>query len=208
MRTTIEPQAPVFSTSLQDYFHCSVRRAVEHQGVPAGEATVYYLAGLLTNFSRSENLFEYGRDGVRLRSLAHLYADAVHSESERGRRLLMRQMGDVALFVSGMFSGFFNRRRALVGMDYYIAMGGQAYASLAGSGDGAFATRETEDVFERLSTGFGDFVGVLTEVGNEGARERHQQASELINHWGWHDRGIESVSLDTIAARVGRFGRH
>jgi len=206
MRTTSKPSSPIASSSLQDYFQRSVGRALDHHRVEAGDATVHYLACLLTHFSRSENLFDHTEDGIRLRPLAQIYADAVYSESEHERRLMLRRMGDVALFVSGMFSGFFQRRRAVVGLDYYIAMGGRAYGSLAGAQDGVGA--DAEDVFGRLSSGFGEFVVVLTEVGNEGARRRRREATALID--GWRQAALPADGLLAGLGDVhpGTHGRH
>jgi len=195
---------------LQDYFHRSVSHAVDRHHVVAGDATVHYLASLLTHFARSENLFDRTEEGVRLRPLAHLYADAVYSDSEHERRLMLRRMGDVALFVSGMFSGFFKRRRALVGMDYYIAMGGQAYASLAGDPGtaGAAGDMQGEDVFARLSSGFGEFVMVLTEVGNEGAHRRSQEVAALIATWSQQDASHPGLPPGWAVVGTDRNGRH
>ena len=215
MGQPVESYIPVASTSLQDYFHHSVSRAVDHQRVMAGDATIHYLVNLLTHFSRSENLFDYSDEGIRLRPLAHIYADAVHSESDRERRLMLRRMGDIALFVAGMFSGFFTRRRALVGRDYYIAMGGQAYASLADAHLPGAGGEMVDEVFGQLSNDFGRFVLVLTEVGEEGVRRRRRDLDALVAGWvGSGDARIhgadahQAMPSDWGLAGVGPQGRH
>lgn len=216
MTPSTEPSAPIASASLQSYFHHSISRAVDHQRVEAGDATIHYLVNLLTHFSRSENLFDYSDEGIRLRPLAQIYADAVYSESATERRLMLRRMGDIALFVSGMFSGFFRRRRALVGMDYYIAMGGRAYGCLAADDDPRSDGMLIEDVFGRLSRGFAEFVQVLTEVGEEGARRRERELTDLFEGWAAAPVGRQSTHMAAematppgwVAAPGSRLGRH
>lgn len=168
MPSPVESGSALASTSLEAFFHHSVSRAIHHQRVEAAEVTVHYLVSLLTHFSRSENLFDYCEDGIRLRPLAQMYAQALQSGSPTERRLVMRRMGDVALFIAGMFSGFFRRRRALVGMDYYIAMGGQAYGCLSDCRGRSPGDRALGEVFTQLSHGFGRYVLVLAEIGDRG----------------------------------------
>ena len=180
MASPVESGSALASTSLEAFFRHSVSRAIRRQGVDTRDVTLDYLVSLLTHFSRSENLFDYTDEGIRLRPLALLYAQAAQSQSLSERRLMMRRMGDVALFIAGMFSGFFQRRRALVGRDYYIAMGGQAYACLSsdcghGAGDPAL-----NSVFAQLAGGFAGYVGVLAEVRDFGARERVAGWSALL----------------------------
>jgi len=174
----VESGSALASTSLEAFFRHTVSRAIRRHGVDTRDVTLDYLVDLLTHFSRSENLFDYCDDGIRLRPLAQLYVQAAQSESIAEQRLVMRRMGDVALFIAGMFSGFFRRRRALVGRDYYIAMGGQAYACLSsgrGTGDPMLNA-----VYAQLAGGFGLYVRVLSEVRDGGAQERVEGWSALL----------------------------
>ena len=180
MASPLESGCALSSSSLELFFRHSVSRAIRRRGVDTRELTLDYLVDLLTHFSRSENLFDYTDEGIRLRPLAQLYAQAVQSESLSERRLMMRRMGDVALFVSGMFSGFFQRRRAVVGKDYYIAMGGQAYACLSSDCGRSGGDPGLNAVYAQLSGGFAGYVGVLAEVRECGVRERIDDWSALL----------------------------
>lgn len=171
----------VAGTSLEAFFHQVLSDAVEHQQVRAGDVTIRYLVMLLTHFARSENLFDYTEEGLRLRPLAQMYEQALQSASARERCLTMRRMGDVALFVSGMFSGFVTRRRALVGVDYYIAMGERAYGSLLQRGCCDPGSEALQDVFGQLSNGFGGYVRVLAEVGEIGVRGSRDELRRLLD---------------------------
>ena len=177
MASPVESGSALASTSLEAFFRHTISRAVRRQGVDTRDVTLDYLVELLTHFSRSENLFDYCDDDIRLRPLAQLYMQAAQLESITEHRLVMRRMGDVALFIAGMFSGFFRRRRALVGRDYYIAMGGQAYACLS-SGRGA-GDPILNSVYAQLAGGFGLYVRVLSEVRDAGVQERVEGWSAL-----------------------------
>lgn len=178
MASPVESGSALASTSLEAFFRQTISRAIHHQGVNTRDVTLDYLVGLLTHFSRSENLFDYCDEGIRLRPLAQLYAQAARCESLFEQRLVMRRMGDVALFIAGMFSGFFRRRRALVGQDYYIAMGGQAYACLS-SGRGA-GDPVLNSVYAQLAESFGLYVRVLSEVRDGGVQERVEGWSAML----------------------------
>ena len=178
MALPVESGSALASISLEAFFRHAISRAIRRQGVDTRDVTLDYLVDLLTHFSRSENLFDYYDDGIRLRPLAQLYAQAAQSDSIAEQRLVMRRMGDVALFIAGMFSGFFRRRRALVGRDYYIAMGGQAYACLS-CGRGA-SDPMLNTVYAQLADGFGLYVGVLSEVRDGGVWERLEGWSRLL----------------------------
>jgi hypothetical protein len=171
---------PLASSSLEAFFHQAIARALRQRRVQAAEGTVHYLVQLLTCFSRSENLFDYSEDGIQLRPLAHLYAQALRSGSVREQCLMLRRLGDVALFIAGMFSGFFHRRRALVGMDYYIAMGERAYGSLLQGRVGDPAGVALVDVFAQLSGSFSSYVGVLSEVGDAGGGQTRDRLQRVL----------------------------
>ncbi len=162
--STVEQQFDVITTSnLQTFFHESVSRAISNQRVEAEEATICYLVNLLTSFSRSENFFEDTGNGRGLRPLANLYALAVESHSETERKRVLQRLGDVALFVSGLFANSFRRR--LVDIDYYIAMGGGAYASLFETSKANVRDKALGAIFQQLAVHFARFVDVLAEVG-------------------------------------------
>jgi hypothetical protein len=171
--------------------------------VEAEDATVWYLADLLTRYARSENLYEYTAEGPTLRPLAMHYALALEAETERERRLVLQRLGDVALFIAGLFSGMLARRA--IGVDYYIAMGGSAYGYLRDSADSRGRERSLAAVFEQLSTQFVLFVDVLAEVAEQapGADDRDLlRTYELWMHSGsprlarWlQERGITPVRI-------------
>jgi len=162
MPTNARHDQLITETSLQEYFQNSVSDALENQNIEAGADTVHYVVNLLTFFSRTDRLFESTRDGVMIRPLALLYAEAVQGATSEERNRALRRLGDVALFISGAFSQSLNRR--VVDIDYYVSMGGSAYSHLSETMRGTNRARALSNVFDELASKFVAFVDVLGEV--------------------------------------------
>ena len=161
--------APLTAPNLRAFFHESLQNAVLNQHIDTRDSTIWYLTNLLADFARTEQLFDDTEEGLTLRPLAGLYAVAAESGSEHQRKIVLRRLGDVALFISGLFSGLFTAHRCLIDADYYIAMGGSAYGYL---GDGAALSvrdQSMAEIFSDLSRQFVRFVDVLAEVGEHAA---------------------------------------
>lgn len=154
--------APTTGTTenLHSFFHRRITMAIDHQNVDTSDATVWYLCHLLADYARSERLFDFTEHGIALRPLAELYAGSVAASSRAERDLLLQRLGDVALFVAGLFSGLLDHPRRTIGIDYYIGMGESAYSSLAYRQQTA-----RNEVFAELADQFPLFVAVLNEVG-------------------------------------------
>ena len=63
-------------TNLREFFHDSVQTALRKQRVAVDDHTEHYVVNVLTMFARSEELYESTPEGVRLKPLAHMLADA------------------------------------------------------------------------------------------------------------------------------------
>lgn len=152
----------ITQASLQEYFFDSVNAAVKNQNIDTSGEIIVYLVNLLTTFSRSEDLFHYDEDGVSLKPLALMYADALSETAPSQRLRILQRLGDTALFISGVFSDSLNYK--LVDVDYYIAMGGTAYATVSDSLRHTRRNAAAQPVYEELTDKFVDFVDVLSEV--------------------------------------------
>jgi hypothetical protein len=117
--------------NLEEFFRDAVDAAIHSQNLSVSGHTAHYVVNLLTLYSRSEHFYERTDDGVAIRPLAMMLDDALSSETEAQREAHYRRLGDVALFVAGFFARSFSRRA--VDVDYYIAMGGNAYSTLSNS---------------------------------------------------------------------------
>jgi len=148
--------------SLQEFFKDSVANAMSKQRLAADDHTAYYVVNLLTLFARSEALFDKTHNGVELRPLALILAEAVDSSTPEERNHALQRVGDIALFTAGFLGE--GMARKLVDIDYYVHMGGSAYSTLAETVRGSRRGQVYSAVFAELSVKFQDFVDVLADV--------------------------------------------
>jgi hypothetical protein len=171
----------ITNTSIKEYFHDSVNEAIANQQIQASGETAYYLVNLLTAFSRSERLFDKGENGVDLKPLALIYADAVNEPNIKERTRLLQKLGDTALFIAGVFTDSLNRK--LVDVDYYIAMGGNAYSTVADILRGAYHNDSAKRLFGELTEKFTEFVDVLNEVSEKSNLSTNADILRLYEIW-------------------------
>jgi len=159
-----EPTLLVTTIGIRDHFRDQVLCSLSRQQVSVQDHTTGYLVDLLTTFTDPHRLFSDSPEGLELRTLASHYADAAHAEGAEQRKHALKTLGDLALFISGVFSGYLNRR--LVDVDYYIAMGCGAYRDLHDFISTRLSVRGG-DVFGELSRKFPQLVDVLADVSEE-----------------------------------------
>lgn len=148
--------------NLRDYFRRSVEDVMENQGVDMDPHASYYVVNLLTSFSRSEALYEDDGENYGLRPLALLLADAANANSVEERSQSLQRIGDVSLFISGFFSDSLEKNA--VDIDYYINMGGNAYAVLSDEIRGTFRGNAFAPIYQELSEKFLILIDILNEV--------------------------------------------
>jgi hypothetical protein len=175
------PSALLVSADMREYFHGSISTALRNQHLKANEATANYLVNLLCCFSRTDDLFERSSDGTTSLSLADLYAHALTSNSKAQRQQFLQRLGDVALFISGIFTDSLNRK--IVDIDYYIAMGGNAYGYLSASFRTSSNVTAARAVFADLSERFHAFVDILNEVSEHAHLTKADDILRLYEIW-------------------------
>jgi hypothetical protein len=97
------------------------------------------------------------------------------------RTRIMQRLGDTALFIAGVFADSLNRK--LVDVDYYVAMGGSAYATVSDSMRGYRAEKSLASLFNELREKFIDFVDVLNEVSERSHLSSDQDVLRLYEIW-------------------------
>ena len=165
----------------REFFQEALHEAIARNRISTCHETTLYLSNLLTVFIQPEQLFGQTEDGVTLKPLAEIYADAVDAPSINGRDTALRHLGDVALFISGLFPQSLSR--SLVDVDYYISMGGSAYGFLADSSRISRSTRVFRTVFYELSDRFPEFVDILAEVGDNTNLRNDGDVLRLYEIW-------------------------
>src|SRR6202046_3683960 len=139
-------------SSLREFFRDAFHEATEHQRLDIDEQSEQYVVNLLTMFSRADALYEKTPEGLRIRPLAHMLAEALEAPSDAARQRALQRLGDVSLSVAGFFARSFARK--LVDIDYHIAMGGNAYGSLADSMQRSASSRAIRAIYAELAPKF------------------------------------------------------
>jgi len=159
----LNPDSPINTeSSLKAYFHDALARSTEENKVKAADHTLWYLTNLLHQYSRSERFFDHQPDCGTLTPLASYYKRAVEAETAQERRLHLQRLGDVAMFISGMFAAALNRKA--VSINYYMSMGVGAYSTLADTAANTSREQTQAEIFSDLSDRFSAFVHVLSSI--------------------------------------------
>jgi len=144
--------------SPHEYFRERIGDVLANRRLSVQPETEFYLVDVLARFLETERLHVEQPDGsAREEPLAIILLRALESGGEARVREL-RRLGDTALFVSGFFGD--SLARSAVDVDYYIAMGGQAYAAVGQ----VERRRGLEALFGELSGRFGLFVDCFAEI--------------------------------------------
>jgi hypothetical protein len=175
------PVAVVAVPNLREFFHDSVQKALRNQRVEVDDHTEHYVVNILTMFARSEELYERTAEGVRLKPLAHMLADASAAPSSQQRDETLRRLGDVSLFIAGFFAQSFARK--LVDVDYHIAMGGRAYGTLADNMRYSMRGQAFATVFLELAKKFQRMVDVLNDVAEMAYQHTDKDILRLYEIW-------------------------
>jgi hypothetical protein len=168
-------------SSLREFFRDAFHAASEHQRLDIDESAEQYVVNLLTMFSRADALYEKTSEGLRIRPLAHMLADALEAPSAAARQRGLQRLGDVSLFVAGFFARSFARK--LIDIDYHIAMGGNAYSSLADTMQRSSSSRGFAAIYAQLAQKFQRLVDALNEVSEMSYRHSDADILRLYEIW-------------------------
>jgi hypothetical protein len=166
--------------NLREFFKDELHGALEKQRVAVEDQTEHYVVNLLTLFSRSEALYEKTSEGTRLKPLVVMLSEALEAPSPGDRNRGLQRLGDVSLFVAGFFAQSFARK--LIDIDYHIAMGGRAYATLADSLSRG-RSRVLGNVFGELAEKFQPMVDALNELSESTYRHSDKDILRLYEIW-------------------------
>jgi hypothetical protein len=167
--------------NLREFFHDSVQSALRKQRVAVDDHTEHYVVNVLTMFARSEELYDNTPEGIRLKPLALMLADASEATTAARRDEALRRLGDVSLFIAGFFAHSFARK--LVDIDYHIAMGGRAYGTLAENMRGTMRGQAFATIFLELAQKFQRLVDVLNEVADMAYTHSDKDILRLYEIW-------------------------
>jgi len=166
--------------SLKEFFRDALHDALSHQHVAVEGETEHYVVNMLTLFSNADALYERNDSRRQLKPLAMMLGEALDAPTSEARFRGLQRLGDVSLFIAGFFSAGFARK--LVDVDYHIAMGGQAYGTLAESCPTTRA-RTLRQVFAELAAKFQPMVDALNEISESAYQHSDQDRLRLYELW-------------------------
>ena len=157
--------------SPKDYFNEMVDDGFSKKNLKKTPAVKDYVVGILEHYLDANNLFD-----AQKTTLAEMFLIANQSEGTRKIEIL-KKLGDKSLYISGFFGDSLSRK--MVDIDYYVDMGGAAYASLAE------CSREdtTARVYKTISKQFVDFVDVLTYISQKSMLQTDQNILRLYERY-------------------------
>jgi hypothetical protein len=137
---------------MREFFRENLTDALRKSSTKLTDTAQVYLVNLLVDFMRAENVYA-GVDPGERPVLVDLYQRAQEAEPQEAVRIY-KHMGDQSLYLTGFFT------EAVNSVDYYVSMGGSAYASVAG------LTRPSTSsaLFTELSDRFPDLVDLLNAM--------------------------------------------
>ena len=194
----------IHTVTVREHFSTALEAAARNQDVSLRDTTSTYLVNLLTEYCEASALAAVTDTHQQIKPLAMLYGEALEAPTTEHRRRTLQKLGDLALFISGIFSDSLNRK--LVDVDYYIGMGEAAYCCVYDSLQLDARAKAVSAVFGELSSKFPLLVDLLTEISEmSGLKSR----SDLLRSYElWQKTGSERARKQLRRAGiVPLFGR-
>lgn len=168
----------ILSGDLTEFFRTEVTSARDELGIQLEDMLEYYLVRLLCDYSRPGTPPPNGEEPMAL-----MYKRAM--DAPLGERVhILKNLGDAALYVSGFFVEFIEK--SLVDIDYYIAMGGNAYGSLSETIGGQKNGETFAELYAKLAKKLPELVDLLNEVASKGPKAdalRDQDLLKMYDRW-------------------------
>jgi len=171
----------IAASSVKAYFHDAFAAASRNQAVAVDDMTAAYVINLLSAYSTTSTLKPVSDEHGAVQALALLYAQANDAESEQERNHSLQRLGDIALFIAGIFTDSLSRKA--VDIDYYIGMGENAYSSLYVSLQKRSDRFSRSELFAELGAKFSTLVDVLSEVSERSGLKSNKDTLRTYELW-------------------------
>ncbi len=149
---------------VRSLFRTMTKRGLDQINLCDAEA-VAYIGDLMAEFVRTDSMYLRDREGQRLEHVTDILAAAEQASDPEVRRGRYKHLGDLTLFMLGLFPERFAHPRRSISADYYAQQGRRSYRIVAeldpGRGDPALY-RRLADRFEQYVTGL-NWVKLYTE---------------------------------------------
>lgn len=158
---------------MREFFREALGDAMRKSSVKLTDTAQVYLVNLLVEFMRTENVYA-GTDKGEKPVLADLFSRALDAEPGEAVRIY-KHMGDSSLYLTGFFT------EGIESVDYYVSMGGSAYANVAGLMRPTAATHSA--LFAELSDRFPSLVDLLMSMSLGTAPPNDARVLELVERY-------------------------
>lgn len=159
-----------------NFFYERVQQAQVRQKIKLNENVEFYIVHLLADYCKPLSV---GTEDC----LALLLKKALESEREQQAQLF-KQMGDTALYFSGFFQEFFNRKT--FDLSYYLSMGETAYGHLSQLMKRSSARDSgLSPLFRDLSQHFSKAVEIVLDVAEHTAYGKEHTRDNLSVYEAW-----------------------
>jgi len=201
MQQKTPQQLLTLTDNLQDFFSEECWTIANKQGLKVSEQLSRYLGELLSRFVQSDNYLRPSQDPYAVKvkkefpSVVQLWLEGqVRPDFEQ--LLHMQQVGDIALFTSGFFPERIDR--SLVDMDFYSAVGGQAYQR-AGQIRDSMASERILNIYFELASRFDELKEVLSELSDRQLLASEKDRVRLYEKW----LAVRSPRIKRMLAEAG-----
>lgn len=160
---------------LTEYFRERLHACSQVFTPPPLAETLWYISTLLTRFVDSQQLYSFDDGRLQLRPLALLYKDAHEASNGQERCLILRQLGDQALFIGALFPERYARKG--LKQDYFVGMGSGAFDYLADHAQGH------RDMFAELASRFVLYLELIFSVCSDRSSRHDQHIMALYDAW-------------------------
>lgn len=159
------------------FFSELIDSAVSNQSLSIQEETRVYLLNLLSNNAKSPNIIKQSKArSYDNKPLSLLYLEALN-ERITTKRVMLKFIGDYALYISGYFADSFNGK--IIDQGNYIVLGSNAFGNLSRIAISSGSSDLYLDIFERFS----ELVDILTEVSFDTMISSSEDLIKLYDRW-------------------------
>lgn len=165
----------VFERDLARFFKERLSEVTDEGAEAVPEDILWYLGAVLARLGHSSRLFSHDQDGMHLRPLALLYKEAYEAREPSQRCLILRQLGEQALFVGALFPDRYRRRGLKT--DYFISMGSSAYDYLSEHAE------RNQSLFEAMARHFAEYMGWVARAARRNVTRNAEDIMSVYSEW-------------------------
>ncbi len=166
--------------SAKEFFEAEILRISQCHGLQLESPVLNYLAQVLSKFSSSQELkLIHPSDPQKTLSPTEFWLE-VQSLPITKQLHCFQYLGDYALFTTGFFAE--NIKSSMIDMDYFQALGGQAYYRV-GEIRESIAAERALNIFFNLSESFQKLSEILSELYDCTLLHDAEQSLKLFERW-------------------------